>query len=347
MGILTKRFGQLSSGKEVLIHQIENKNGASVEFSTLGATLRTLWIPDRNGIFADIVLGYETPEEYLHRPGNLGGSIGRYANRIRNGRFILDGKEIQITPNRGRHSIHGGAEGFDKKLWETLEIGTNYFCLGLSSPHGEEGFPGNLEVQLRVTLDDANILTLEYTAKSDLDTVCSLCNHGYFNLAGQGSGTIGGHMLRVPVEYILEIDGDRLPTGRLMPAAKTELNLWEWTRLACIFKQIGNNPLITAANGLDFTYVCGEGFYMAAEVMELTSGRRMEIWTNQPSVQVYTGGNIPGQTPGKANTRYGPFSGLCLETQQFPDAPNHPEFPGAFLRANEYFKNLTQYRFNL
>lgn len=308
-------------------------SGAEVEISTLGATLVSVRIPDRAGQWADVALGFEDPNHYLTRSGCLGATIGRYAGRIGHGRFPLNGSMVTLEKNRGDHTIHGGPEGFHRQLWEILSQTENHLELGLHSPDGDQGFPGAMEVRVVYTLTE-NSLKLEYHARSTVDTVCSMTNHVYWNLAGHDSGTIDGHRITVPAETCLETDGETIPTGCFLPLAGTPLDL----RTMRPMEQVhADHTFLLPDAGL---------LHLAGRVEEPISGRWMEVWTDYPAVQVFTADRM-AESGGKNGAQYGPRRGFCLEAQHCPDAPNHPNFPSALLLAEEDFYHEIVWRFGI
>ena len=287
-------FGRLPDGRAAELCTISSPH-ARVAVSTLGATLVSVWTPDRNGTWADIALGFDTPADYLERPGCLGATIGRYAGRIANGTFPLNGRRVELERNRGRHTIHGGPEGFHRRLWSICSLAEDRLELELRSPSGDQGFPGALTLRACFTLA-GDTLTLETTTVSDADTVCSLTNHVYWNLAGHDSGTVDGQLLSVEAGECLETDEDTIPTGRRLSLTGTALDLCK--------------PVFLRNVEADHTFLLpsGNGLQTAGRILDPVSGRWMELSTDLPSVQVYTGDHLPQGLPGKAGAVYGPRS---------------------------------------
>lgn len=320
-------WGCLPDGRQVSLYTLENEH-IRVTISDLGATVTALALPDGEGRWQDVALGFDTPEEYLTKPGNLGATIGRYAGRIANGRFPLGGKTIQLACNRGAHTIHGGPDGFHRRLWTVEAFGENRIVLRLVSPDGDQGFPGTVSCRTALTIGK-NSLTMEFWAESDRDTVCSLTSHTYWNLAGHHSGTVDGHVLTVDAETCLETDGETIPTGRFLP-----------------FGGLRQGAALNSVEA-DHTLVLREddGLRFAARLEEPKSGRWMELFTDLPGLQVYTGDHLPEGMNGKHGAGYGPRSGVCLEPQSWPDSPNHPHFPSTLLPAGETMHHTIRWEF--
>jgi aldose 1-epimerase len=289
-----------------------------------GATLMSLEVPDRAGRFADVVLGFDSPERYAGPHPYFGGIVGRYANRIARGRFALDGKTWQLACNDGRHHLHGGTRGFDRAAWRARAEG-NGVVLTYESADGEEGYPGNLRAQVTYAVDD-NRLHVGYAASTDRPTIVNLTNHAYFNLAG--GGTIHGHVVRIAASRTVAVDQHKIPSGELAPVGGTLFDL--------------NRPRPLAAPAFDHTWVLDGDI----ELSEPASGRTLRIATTQPGVQLYTGNLLDGSIAGKGGARYERHAGLCLEPQHFPDSPNRRQFPSTVLRPGETYRHRTTYTFS-
>ena len=286
-----------------------------------GATLVALEAPDRTGAFGDVLLGFDDPARYAGPHPHFGGIVGRYANRIAGGRFALDGEEYRLACNDGRHHLHGGRVGFDRVRWQAEADGSRV-TLRYRSPDGEEGYPGELQVDVTYALE-GNCLQIDYTARSDRATVVNLTNHAYFNLAGAGS--IHGHSIRIAASGYVVVDEERIPTGEVAPVAGTPFDF--------------NQPRRLSEPGFDHTWVL-EG---DIELSEPASGRVLRITTTQPGVQFYTGNLLDGSITGKGGERYGKHAGLCLEPQHFPDSPHHAHFPSTVLRPGAAYRQRTKY----
>ena len=338
-------FGKLPDGREVKRYTLQNKNGVTAKLIEYGAILSELWVPDRTGRSTNIVAGFDKLEQYLSGHPFFGATTGRYANRIAKGKFTLDGKEYTLATNNGPNALHGGLKGFDKQHWKSSadsskpgeqSVRFNYF-----SKDGEEGYPGNLEVTVVYRLDDRNTLTIDYTATTDKPTVINLTNHSYFNLAG--SGDILKHVVRIAADRYTPVNDQLIPTGELAPVAGTPFDFQKATGIGARFDQLTNNP-----RGYDHNFVLkrnGSGLETIAWVEEPTTGRRMEVLTTEPGMQLYTGNFLDGKLTGVGGVKYKQHSAFCLETQHFPDSPNHPQFPSTVLRPGEAYKTTTAYRF--
>jgi len=302
----------------------------SAEILTYGATLRSLNVPDVNGAPVDVVLGYDSLEDYTSRSGRLGATIGRFANRISGASFPLGGKVYDVTMNRGKHHIHGGNRGFDKRVWEIASMKEDSVTLHLASPDGDEGYPGKLDAELTYILTEKS-LRLEYLAQSDSDTVCSLTNHSYFNLGG--TGTVEDHTVALPLERYTEADSEGIPTGRILPAEG--------------FYDLGSPVVIgdrLKEGSYDVNYLLDAKGTCALAYCPRT-GIHMKVDTDMPALQFYTAGGLKDGTPGKNGAVYGRFSGMCFETQFCPDSPNRPEFPSCVLREGEEYRHTTVFSF--
>jgi aldose 1-epimerase len=316
-----------------------------------GGILVSLLIPDKSNKPGDVVLGYDSLSSYLKATSYFGAIVGRYGNRIGKGRFTLEGKEYALNVNDGHNTLHGGLKGFDKVVWEADEsTPATQPSLSLSylSRDGEEGFPGSLKASVVYTLTDSNELRIDYTASTDKPTVLNLTHHSYFNLAGAGSGDILSHELMLNADRFTPIDSGIITTGELKPVEGTPMDFRTPTAIGA---RIGvKDDQLRFGRGYDHNWVLnrtGEGLSLAARVWEKTSGRVMEVWTTEPGVQFYTGNFLDGTAIGKGGKAYAYRTGLCLETQHFPDSPNKPTFPTTVLRPGEKFTSTTVYKFSV
>lgn len=339
------KFGTMDDGTAIDVFTLRNKKGAMAKVITYGATLSELWVPDRRGKLADIVLGFDDLQGYLGPHPHFGGTIGRYANRIAKGHFALDGKEYTLVLNSGPNTLHGGKIGFDRHVWKAKplqEVHAAAVSFTYLSKDGEENFPGNLSVTVTYTFTDANELKLDYSATTDKATPVNLTNHSYFNLAGAG-GDVLGHILYLNADQYTPVDSTLIPTGEIRAVKGTPL---DFTKPTPIGAHIGE---IKDIGGYDHNFVVnGEAgkLRLAARVTEPSSGRQMEVWTTAPGVQFYSSIGLDGTIVGKGRVVYKKYGALCLETQHFPDSMNHPNFPSVILRPGQIFHSETIYKFS-
>ena len=319
----------------LFVYTLTNPLGFEVSVTNYGGAVTSLKTPDRDGNFGEIVLGFETLDEYVHNPRYFGALIGRHANRIAVGRFSLDGVEYQLPCNNGANHLHGGFKGFDKRVWDVREseksLHLTYF-----SKDGEEGYPGNVRTEVDYTLLD-NELRVDYRATTDRDTIVNLTNHSYFNL--RGAGTILDHELTLNADHFTPVSEDLIPTGEINLVAGTPMDFRK-------SKAIGTD--LDAAGGYDHNFVLNNydgSMKPAVRLFESTTGRVLEVLTTQPGMQFYSGNFLDGSLVGRNGVVYVKYAGLCLEPQHFPDAPNHPNFPSTVLRPGEKYQQSTIYRF--
>lgn len=349
LAVTQEEFGTTPEGERVDCYQLTNRCGMRVAIVTHGARIQAIEVPDKNGHIADVALGFDRIDDYLE-PGDsyFGATIGRYGNRIAGAVFELAGRYHHLSANEGENTLHGGARGFDRHVWAATPIDegdTVGVELTLFSPDGDMGFPGNLAVTLRYTLDNANNLRLHYSAVSDADTVVNLTNHAYFNLAGAGSGTIADHLAMIHANHVTAVDEALIPTGELTPVAETAL---DFTQPKPFGQDIADRTLADIG-GYDHNWVlasAGDLSRLAVRVVDPTSGRSLEMYSTEPGVQVYTSNGLDGSMTGKHGATYAQHGAFTLEAQHFPDAPNHPEFAGTTLAAGEKYTQTTVYRFS-
>jgi len=345
MSVTGEPFGTTPGGKKVDLYTLTNANGLKAKITNYGGIITSLKTPDRNGKFADIVLGYDTLAEYIKDSPYFGALIGRYGNRIAKGKFTLDGIEYKLATNNGPNHLHGGIKGFDKVVWNAEPMQTKT-SVGLKltylSKDGEEGYPGNLECTVIYTLTNNNELKIYYEATTDKPTIINLTSHGYFNLAGHNSGDILGHELMLNADNFTPVDAELIPTGEIKPVKGT---LMDFTKPMTIGSRIAD-----VKGGYDHNYVLNGGkagaLSLAARVYEPKTGRVMEILTTEPGIQFYTGNFLDGSLKGKGAV-YNKHAGFCLETQHFPDSPNKPNFPSVVLRTGEKYTHLTVHKFSV
>jgi aldose 1-epimerase len=348
---ITKAPFGTADGKSIEIYSLKNSNGAEARIMTYGGTVVSLKVPDKNGKPGDVVLGYDSLDEYQNAKGYLGALIGRYGNRIGKGTFSLDGKEYKLAINNGVNHLHGGLKGFDKVVWtaspSVLPDGV-HLELHYLSRDGEEGYPGNLNVKVEYVLTDSNELKIVYSATTDKPTIVNLTNHSYFNLAGQGNGLILNHQLTLNADRFTPTDNGSIPTGELRSVKGTPFDFTKSTAIGARIDQ--DNEQLKFGNGYDHNFVLNKNdneLSLAATVYEPTSGRVMEVFTTEPGVQFYTGNFLDGSTNGKGGQTYPRRSGFCLETQHFPDSPNKPKFPSVVLRPGKTYSQTTIYKFSI
>ncbi len=329
------------------VYTLANKNGLTMRVTNWGGRIMSLMVPDKKGILGDIVLGYDSAEQYRNGNPYFGALIGRVGNRIAKGKFSLEGKEYNLTINNGVNALHGGPRGFHNVYWEAIpSASTNTLELHYLSKDGEEGYPGNLDVKVTYTLTDNNELMIDYTATTDKTTIVNLTHHSFFNLAGDGGGDILNHEIMIASDRFTPVDQGLIPTGELR---KVEGTPFDFRKPHTIGERIGNDDdQLRAGKGYDHNWVLnkkGGALSLAARVTEPVSGRVMEVWTTEPGLQFYSGNFLNGKDIGKGGKPY-PFRGaFCLEAQHFPDSPNHAEFPSVVLKPASKYEQKTIYKF--
>jgi aldose 1-epimerase len=344
-GITEQAWGFLPTGETISLYTLRNAKGLEATISNFGGRIVTLKVPDRAGKFADVVLGYDLLEPYTKPNPFFGTLVGRYANRIANGEFTLNGKKYTLAKNNGPNSLHGGLRGFDKKAWNATVDG-NALRLTCFSKDGEEGYPGNLTSTVVYTLTDDNALSIDYAATTDADTVLNLTNHSYFNLAGHDNGHILDHELTLNAAKFTPVNVNLIPTGELRSVEGTPFDFRKPTPLGAHIDDADEQ--IKFAQGYDHNFVLdnpGPSPTLAARIADPHSGRVMEVLTTQPGVQLYTANHIEGEVKGKAGALYHFRGAYCFETQHFPDSPNQPSFPTTVLKPGETYHQTTLFRF--
>jgi aldose 1-epimerase len=342
-------FGTTPDG-DVDLFSLKNKNGMEVKITNYGGIITSIIVPDKDGKMADVVLGFDNIAQYLAPHPYFGAIIGRYGNRIANGKFKLDNNTFTLVKNNGEHHLHGGTKGFNKMIWEAKEIRTSSRVgveMSYKSIDLEEGYPGNLTIQVKYSLSNKNHLLIAYQASSDKKTICNLTNHSYFNLAGEGNGNILNHELTVNANQITPTDTDMIPTGELQNVEETPFDFREATPIG---KRIENeNQQLKNGNGYDHNFVLNErkNIDKAATLFDPESGRLMEVFTTEPGIQIYTANSLDGSLLGKSGKPYLKRGAVCLETQHFPDSPNQPNFPSTILEAGELYLSATTYKFSV
>lgn len=334
-------------GQPVTLYTLRNSHGAEATIMNYGGLVQSLKVPDRHGHFDDVVLGYDDLAGYLKATPYFGAIIGRYGNRIGGARFTLDGRTYTLAANNGRNSLHGGIKGFDKVVWQVVKATPSSLKLHYLSKDGEEGFPGNLDVTATYTLTEANELKLTFQATTDKPTIVNLTHHSYFNLRGHGNGDILGHEVYLNADQITAIDSELIPTGVLRDVAGTPFDFRTPTTIGARIND--PDPQLQYGPGYDHNWVIKKSpgqFGLMARVYEPTTGRVMEVLSDEPGVQFYVGNFLDGSIIGKDGKAYARRTAFCLEPQHYPDSPNKPNFPSVVLRPGQTFKNTIVYRFS-
>lgn len=337
-----------ADGQPISLYTLTNSHGMSVSIMNYGATVVKLIVPDRNGKEGDVVLGFDDLSGYLKKDNDpyFGATIGRYGNRIAKGQFSLDGHSYQLPINNGSNSLHGGVKGFDKQVWQAKVVSTNPPTILFSrvSPDGEEGFPGTMKVSVRYTLTDKDQFVVNFLATTDKPTIVNLTHHSYFNLAGEGNGTILDEILTLNADAYTPVNDTLIPTGEIKKVYGTPMNFLQPCPIGARIEQIGDKPV-----GYDHNFVLkdpGSGVRWIATVQDPKSGRRMKVYSDQPGVQFYTGNFLDGTITGKQGHVYQQYAALCLEPQHFPDSPNNPKFPSVVLRPGQTYHSTIIYTFD-
>jgi aldose 1-epimerase len=355
-GITLERmaFGSFE-GQPVERFVLAHSRGMRVAIISFGAAIQEVWVPGRDGELANVVLGFPTLEGYVAKNPHFGSVLGRVANRLRGAAFTLDGVEYKVTANKAPHSAHGGARPFDRYAWTPAVVevdGHPAVRLTHISPDGDEGYPGELAATVTYSLSPDGALRLDYTATTTKPTVVNLTNHSYFNLAGEGSGTVEKHILQLDCDAFTATDADQIPTGAILPVEGTGLDFRTPRALADALRD-GSDPEIRVARGVDHNFVINRpsladtSLARAAILTDPASGRAMETWTTEPGVQVYTGNSLDGSIAGYSGRLYRQTDAVCFETQHFPNSPNQPSFPTVVLRPGETYASTTRYAFRV
>jgi len=350
--IRVKSFGILDDGRNVQLFTLKNAQGTSVDIMDLGGVIVSLRTADATGNITDITTGFDHPQQYLSGSGYMGAIVGRYANRIANGRFSLDGKQYSLAKNNGDNAIHGGLIGFDKKFWHTDTESENSeasLSLTLESKDGEEGYPGNLTAKVTYTLNDRDQLIIDYSATTDKVTVINLTQHAYFNLNGHGAGSVLDQEIMINADQYTPIDNESIPTGELASVEGTPLDFRTPKPIGVNINS--SHEQIRFGSGFDHNFIIShpvEGeLTLAASVLSPSTGRTLNVYTDQPGIQFYTGNFLNGTLIGKEGAVYARRNAFCLETQHYPDSPNKPNFPSTILRPGEQYVTRTVFEFGV
>ncbi len=349
MSITKKFFGKAPDGRDAYLYTMTNSSGACAAVTDFGAHLVSVCVPDREGALADVCLGFDCAESYATEGGSLGATVGRFANRIAKGHFSLNGVDYHLFINNGPNTLHGGETGFDKRLFSAeVREGADEDAVTFTyvSPDMEENFPGEMKVSVTFAWNGENTLSIRYGAETDRDTVINLTNHAYWNLSGMKKSTMLDEVLTLYSARSTEVDEGLIPTGRVLDISGTAMDLSGGVPVQSVLDRAEECAYVKMVNGLDFNYcLAGEGMREAASLKDRESGRVMRVFTTEPAIQAYSGQGL--DTKGHGGTAYGPFAGIALETQHYPDSPNHPEFPTTVLHKGEVFQSETQYRFSV
>jgi aldose 1-epimerase len=337
-------FQKELDGKAVDLYTLDNGKGLKVQITNYGAKVVSILFPDKHGIPGDLCLGYGSLEAYVKGSASMGAIIGPFANRIANAQFELDGVTYTLDKNSGEHTIHGGSASFRSRVWDVIKAEQDQLILSILSENGSGGFPGNLRLQVSYSLSDKNELIIHYHASTDKKTVVNFTNHAFFNLAGEGTGDVLGHMLQVNGDSMTPVDATGIPTGEILPVEGTPFDFRTFKSLGKDINQ--DHVQLKNAGGYDHNFVLNDHsntLSLAATLKEPESGRVMEVHTTEPGLQVYTANGV--NIVGKKGNKYGPFSAICLETQHYPDSPNHAHFPSCVLEPGVDYHSSTIYKF--
>lgn len=346
-GLMKSDFVSEVEGKPTALYVLKNKNGAEACITNYGGRLVSVMVPDKNGKMTDVVLGYDNIGQYVQSDGNYGALIGRYGNRINQGKFTLDDIEYTLPQNNGAHCLHGGPQGYHARMWDAKQLNDQALELTYLSKDGEAGFPGNLDIKVTYTLTDDNAVGIKYEATTDKKTVVNLTNHSYFNLSGVPGSDVLDQLVMINADNYTPVDSTLIPVG-ISPVDGTPLDL---RTPVAIGKQI-NDPFLQLqfGRGYDLNWVLntnGDKNVLAAKAYSPTSGIALEVYTNEPGIQFYTGNFMDGKDTGKHGVLYPHRGALCLETQHYPDSPNHPDFPSVVLNPGEKYLSECIYKFTV
>ncbi|MGW9686744.1 aldose epimerase family protein [Flagellimonas sp. 2504JD1-5] len=350
-GIVETSFGTTKDGNEITHYQLTNASGMSVGIINYGGIVTSIEVPDKKGVFGDVVLGHDNIKDYEEKSDYFGCIVGRFGNRIAHGKFSLDSIEYKLFLNNNGHTLHGGRKGFDKQVWEAKSFeneDTMGVKLSYTSIDGEEGYPGNLKCEVTYTLTKDNALQIDYKAVTDKTTVINLTNHTYFNLKDGGDSPILDHELQINASLYTPVDEGLIPTGEIVPVTDTPFDFQNPTPIG---KRIdASHTQLDYGLGYDHNYVLdktSDSLELISKIVEHETGRVLEVLTTEPGLQFYSGNFLKGTITGKRGTTYQHRTGFCLETQHFPDAPNQPHFPSTVLKPGETYKSTTVYQFKI
>lgn len=348
-GLKRADFQSAVNGDSTDLYVLTNANGVEVTLTNYGGRIVSVMVPDREGNMKDVVLGFDNVDDYVNVDNNFGATIGRYGNRIANGKITVEGVEYQLPQNNFGHTLHGGFEGFDKKVFQAEQINDQTVVFSYLSEDGEANFPGNLDVKVTMTLTDDNAIDLQYEATTDKETVVNLTNHTYFNLSGDGNNTILGDLLTIHADAFTPVDDTFMTIGEIAPVEGTPM---DFRTPAAIGERIDQYDYEQLKNGdgYDHNWVLNTGgdvTQVAATVYSPVTGIQLDVYTNEPGVQVYTGNFLDGTVTGKNGAVYAKRNAICLETQKYPDSPNKPDWPSPYLKPGEKYSSRCIYKFSV
>lgn len=349
LGLKRADFQSAVNGDSTDLYVLTNANGVEVTLTNYGGRIVSVMVPDREGNMKDVVLGFDNVDDYVNVDNNFGATIGRYGNRIANGKITVEGVEYQLPQNNFGHTLHGGFEGFDKKVFQAEQINDQTVVFSYLSEDGEANFPGNLDVKVTMTLTDDNAIDLQYEATTDKETVVNLTNHTYFNLSGDGNNTILGDLLTIHADAFTPVDDTFMTIGEIAPVEGTPM---DFRTPAAIGERIDQYDYEQLKNGdgYDHNWVLNTGgdvTQVAATVYSPVTGIQLDVYTNEPGVQVYTGNFLDGTVTGKNGAVYAKRNAICLETQKYPDSPNKPDWPSPYLKPGEKYSSRCIYKFSV
>ncbi len=349
MSITKKPFGTTPAGEAVTEYTVTNASGASISVCDFGGILTKIFMPDRDGRLDDINLGFDNVDVYASgKSGSMGMLIGRVGNRIKGGTFDLEGETYCLPKNSHGNCLHGGTKGFGMSMWQVKpDEANNALVLTLVSEDGDQGFPGRLDVTVTYTLSESNELGIHYQARTDKTTIVNMTNHAYFNLDGHAFGTVAEQELQINASLVTEVVEGLIPTGRLLPVEQVPYNFSAMTRIGDVLDKTAESPAMSMAGGVDFNYCAGRDreTKVIATLYSPRTGRTMDVITDQPGVQCYTGNGLNHE--GKDGVHYGRYAGVCLETQHYQDSIHQPHFPSIVLRPQDVYDTTTVYRFGV
>ncbi len=348
-GLDRNYFQSVVNGDSTDLYVLKNANGMEVTLTNYGARLVSVMVPDREGNWQDVVLGFENIDDYVNSDNNFGATIGRYGNRIANGKITVEGVEYQLPQNNFGHTLHGGPEGYDRQLFKAEQLSDQSVAFTYVSPDGEAGFPGTLNVKVTMTLTDDNAIDLQYEAETDKETVVNLTNHTYFNLSGDGNNTILDHLLMINADQFTPVDDTFMTTGEILPVEGTPMDFRTATAVGERIDQYDYDQLKNG-DGYDHNWVLNTGgdiLQLAATVLSPATGIQLEVYTVEPGLQVYAGNFLDGTLTGKKGAVYNKRTAICLETQKYPDSPNKADWPSPYLKPGEKYTSRCIYKFTV